>query len=192
MRTQNHLRKLTALLCCLMLWQQPAMSQNAPKGDAKRALRLAEQGAKAEAAGRLEDALADYHEAVLLVPRNVQIVALEAALRSRMIRGRVATAEERAIEGDLKRAADELAEALRIDPGNTIVAERLRQMEAMKSDEEEAVRVEKTDSGIPELKPQPGRHSFNLRGDTRTAYEQVALAFGVKATFDADLTSRNV
>src|SRR5260370_34727111 len=46
--------------------------------------------------------------------------------------------------------------------------------------------------GPPRLKPQSGRRSLDLRGDTPSAYEQVAHAFGVEATFDPDVVSRQV
>ena len=47
-------------------------------------------------------------------------------------------------------------------------------------------------SGIPQLAAVSGKHSFDLRGDTRTAYEQVGLTFGVKVAFDPDLMPRRV
>lgn len=47
-------------------------------------------------------------------------------------------------------------------------------------------------AGVPQLQPQTGKRSLNLRGDTRSAYEQMALAFGLKVLFDADLPARNV
>src|SRR5437879_13084295 len=46
--------------------------------------------------------------------------------------------------------------------------------------------------GIPRLKTQPGRHTLDLRGDTRSAYEQLAQTFGTKVTFDPDVVSRQV
>ncbi len=47
-------------------------------------------------------------------------------------------------------------------------------------------------AGVPRLQPKGGRQSFTLQGDTRTVYEQVALAFGLKAAFDPDLVARPV
>jgi len=46
--------------------------------------------------------------------------------------------------------------------------------------------------GAPQLRPQAGQHSFELRGTTMTAYEQVAAAYGLKARFDPELTERQV
>lgn len=45
---------------------------------------------------------------------------------------------------------------------------------------------------IPHLEVGPGKHSFDLRGDTKTVYEQLGLLFGVKVAFDPELIARSV
>src|SRR4029077_2575792 len=72
-----------------------------------------------------------------------------------------------------------------------VAHERIAQMESMKDDEPLPPRPEPAE-GLPEAKPQGGKHSFDLRGDTKTAYQQVALAYGLKAAFDPDLQARSV
>src|SRR4029077_13600533 len=47
-------------------------------------------------------------------------------------------------------------------------------------------------TGMPRLRPQGGKRPIDLRGDTKTVYEQLATLFGVKAAFDPDLTARSV
>jgi hypothetical protein len=156
----------------------------------KRAQKAAERGAKAEAAGRIEEALADYQEASLLAPRDVAIVERAAALRSKLVRIHTEAAERDALAGRMDQATEELAAALKIDPGNTIVAERLGQMKTMV--DEPAAPPATEVSGLPKLQPQPAKHNLDLRGDTKTVYEQVAATFGIKAVFDPDLNPRNV
>ena len=46
--------------------------------------------------------------------------------------------------------------------------------------------------GLPELKPRPGKQDLDLRGDTKSVYEQVGQLFGIKITFDPDLPARPV
>jgi general secretion pathway protein D len=87
-------------------------------------------------------------------------------------------------------ATEELAKALLIDPGNTIVQERMIQMKAMK-DEPLAVPDQQID-GIPQLKPRAGKQNINLRGDSRAVYEQLGQTFGIKVTFDPDLAAKPV
>src|SRR5262249_35939406 len=72
-----------------------------------------------------------------------------------------------------------------------IVAQRLSEMKSMES-EPPGMKPKVDVPDLPRLAPQPGKRSLNLRGDTRTVYEQLAALFGVKATFDADLKPRNV
>lgn len=185
---------LSAQLCVSLPAQQPQLSATAPNAvvrpDPKRAQKLLERGQEAEANGRVDEALLAYDEAARLAPQDLALVGRGAALRSRLIREHVDRAEQLALAGKLPQAKEELSTAMRIDPGNKIVAERFAEMEAMQDDEPAPSRSDT--SGLPRLKPQSGRHSFDLRGDTRSAYEQVAQAFGVKATFDPDLVSRQV
>jgi type II secretory pathway component GspD/PulD (secretin) len=184
---------LSLLLCAPIPAQQPQLS-SAPNAivrpDSKRAQKLVERGEKAEADGRIDEALLAYDEAARLAPQNLALFGRGAALRSRLIREHVDKAEQLALAGKLPQAKEELTIAMRIDPTNRVVAERYAQMESMHDDEPPLTATEI--SGMPRLKPQGGRHSFDLHGDTRSAYEQVAQAFGVKTTFDPDLVSRQV
>ncbi len=181
------------LLCAQVPAQAPSPSQlQTPmeRPDPKRAQKAAERGDKAEAAGRFDEALAAYEEAARYAPQDVAIVERGAALRSRLVRAQVEAAERDALAGRLTQATEELGAALRVDPGNTIVEERLAQLKAM--DDEPRAKPTTGISGLPRLQPQGGKHNLNLRGDTKTVYEQLAGLFGVKATFDPDLTARNV
>src|SRR6266436_2673975 len=185
---------LSMLLCASTIAQQPQLSSIAPNSiirpDPKRAQKLVEAGQKAEADGRNDEALLAYDEATRLAPQNLALVGRGAALRSRLIREHVDKAEQLALAGKLPQAKEELSSAMRIDPSNKIVAERYAQMESMQEDEPPLATAEI--AGLQRLKPQPGRRSLDLRGDTRSAYEQVAQAFGVKAAFDPDVVSRQV
>src|SRR2546430_6573588 len=173
--------------------QAPPSSQSqatAVHPDFKRAQKAAERGDKAAATGRFEEALADYEEAARYAPQGVAIVGRGAALRSKLVRDYVEAAERDALSGLLTEATEELAAALRIDPGNTIVEERLGQLTAME-DSPRAKSAAKI-SGLPQLRAQPVKRKLDLRGDTKTVYEQLAALFGVKAAFDPDVVARNV
>lgn len=185
---------LSLLLCLSAPAQQPQLSSAAPndivRPDAKRAQKLVERGEKAEADGHFDEALLAYDEAARFAPQNLALFGRGAALRSRLIREHVDRAEQLALAGQLPQAKEELSIAMRIDPTNKVVAERYAQMELMRDEEPPLVTTEI--SGLPRLKPQSGRHSFDLRGVTRSAYDQVARAFGVEAVFDPDIVSRQV
>jgi len=192
-------RQCTALLLCALLCgprplgaqsSLPARSAAIVRVDPKHAHQALERGIKAESDGRIDEALAAYDEAARYAPQDLAVVGRGAALRSRLIREHVDLAERLAIDGKVADAREQLHTAMRIDPGNRVVAERMAEMDAIEGDEPAPAASQI--SGMPQLRPQAGRHNFSVRGDTRTVYEQVAQAFGIKATFDPDLVSRNV
>src|SRR5258708_14117723 len=82
--------------------------------DVKKAQREVQQGEKAEAAGRWNNALALYDAAAKDAPGDLGIVGHAAALRAKLVRTHVDLAENAAVNGDLRRATDELRTALTI------------------------------------------------------------------------------
>ena len=165
-------------------------SQVAPRPNPKYAKKAAELGDKALADGRTDEALAYYQEAARFSPQDMNIVERFASLRSRLVRDHVEAAERDALAGHSDVATEELGKALLIDPGNAIVAERMDQMKAMR--DESAPKLEQRIEGLPELQPRPGKQNINLRGDTKTIYQQLGELFGIKAIFDPDLPTRNL
>src|SRR6266404_3855330 len=173
--------------------QGPAAKREAErsfvKPDPKRAKRLVEQAAKEEAAGDYVGALSDYEEAARYAPFDVTIVGKGAALRSRLLREHLDGAERMAVEGNIDGATEQLAIALEIDPDNPAILERLQQIGSMKETPTGERRAEPPE-GLPQLAPDKTNKSFNLQTDVKSAYEQVAQAFGLKASFDPDLQAR--
>jgi hypothetical protein len=184
---------LSLLLCVQVSPQGPAASQPPPsvvRPDPKRAQKYVDQGDKAAAEGKFDEALLSYEDAARYAPQEGYILERGAALRSKLVRAYVEAAERDALAGRLTQATLELGTALQIDPRNTIVEERRAQLKAM--DDEPRRKHAPGISGLPRLEPQAGKHNLNLRGDTKTVYEQLASLFGVKVTFDPDLTVKNV
>ena len=113
-------------------WGQNQTSQTrGPKDDLKQAKKAAERGDQALAAGRMQEALRDYTAAVRSAPGDLGIVRRAAAVRAQVVQKLVDQAEIAALDGDITTATDLMVEAVRIDPGNSIVAERLAQMRQM-------------------------------------------------------------
>lgn len=161
------------------------------KPDPKRAQKLSDLGDKEVQAAAYEQALAAYEEAARYAPFNVVIVQKAAELRSRLVHGYVDSAERETLDGNYDQSIVDLAEALRLDASNTIVLERLKQIEALRADKKQEYR-ELPPEGLPTLQPTAGKKSFSLRGDLKSSFEQVAGAFGLKAAFDPDLQARPV
>jgi len=196
MRTFRHTASLlvTVLLLCAQAVAQTPSAAPSPSGsfrtDPKRAKKAIELGQQAEAAGRLDEALVFYEEAARSAPPDAALIERMAALRSKLVRDHVQAAERNAVEGRMEQATEELAAALMLDPGNPNVQERFAQLKKM--EDEPAANLGARISGLPKLEPQSGKRDLDLRGDTKAVYEQLAAQFGVKATFDPDLTPRNV
>src|ERR1700694_1225340 len=166
LRQSASLLLLMLLFCVQLPAQAPPASQlqvALVRPDPRRARKAAERGDKAEAAGRMEEALAAYEEAAQYAPQDAAIVGRGAALRSKLVRAYVEAAERDALAGRIDQATEELGAALRIDPGNTIVAERRAQMRNM--DDVTPERSPTEISGLPRLRPQSGKRNLNFRGD---------------------------
>ncbi len=180
-------------LLCASLDARGQSEGKQAKEDVKQAEKFAERGDKAASAGNLNEALGEYQRAVKTAPGDTGIARRAAAVRAQVVQGLVDRAESAALDGNVRGATDLMYEALRIDPGNAIVAERLAQMKQMPKEylppgdkEDFALR------GPAVVKPQAGKKSVNVRGDSKSAYEQVAGMFGITVAFDPDLAARNI
>lgn len=194
MRSAQYWGRFLLLACVLLSLPAALASQSAEKPDVKGAEKAVERGDRAREQGNLQAALAAYDEAARLAPGDMGLAEHGAVLRSQIVRTHVDAAENDAVQGNLTKAIQELRAALQVDPRNTVVAERLREMQSMKEDEElpTAEKEQPALAGVPRLRPRSGKKDFDIRGDTKSAYEMVAKAFGVAVAFDPDLPSRNV
>jgi hypothetical protein len=161
-----------------------------PRPNPKYAKKISELGDKALASGHPDEALNYYEQAVRYSPQDTALIERIASMRSKLVRDHVEAAERDALAGHADVATEELAKALLIYPGNTIVAERMSQMKAMK--DQPLATPDKKIEGLPELKPANGKKNLDLRGDTKTVYEQLGQLFGIKVTFDPDVTAKSV
>jgi len=196
---------LTLLLCCGESGAQssaPAQSsppetapneaqlQMAPRPNPKYAKKLSELADKELADGRFDEALNYYQQAARYAPQDTALIERVASMRSKLVQDHVDAAERDALAGHADVATEELAKALLIDPGNTIVAERLKQMNEMR--DEPIVKPDRRIEGFPELKPLSPKQDLNLRGDSKSVYEQLGQLFGIKVVFDPELAARTV
>ena len=114
------------LFCSVALLPPATLHAQKKPPDLKKAQHEVQQGEKAEAAGNWQEALAHYDAAAKEAPADRGIVGHASALRAKLVRMHVDTAEGAAINGDLRRATEELRTALKIDPGT--VAARLNRL----------------------------------------------------------------
>lgn len=172
----------------------PAAQQtlNAPgrPPDKKAAKAAYEQGLKAEKAGEWLLAFTAYASAFEADPARREYLLRRETVRGELIGEHVDRAERYALMGNLEEARQELRAALVLDPGDEIIRERLSQLSPSSAEALQKLMMEP--AGIVRLKPLARAESFDFRGNTASAYEEVARQFGVDASFDVDLQARPV
>lgn len=144
---------------------------------------------RAEEARDWATAYRGYTEAARDWPANTEYPLRRELARFHLVEQHVDRAEADAVAGQMGLARQELEEALALDPTYSLARERLQQLEsyaAVPQDSSEQI------EGEVQVQPTPGNRSFNYRGDTQGAYEEVARQFGLTAAFDPDLRSRQI
>lgn len=170
---------------------KPTASPVVSKADTKKAKAAYENGMRAEQRLDWDTAFAAYSDAARWDPSDREYLLRLAIAKSRIVQKKVDEAERDAVSGRLAAARRELLDASSIDPSNKAVQERIVELTAA---EPEHVREvgEPEITGEPDLEYRPGKQSFDYRGDTQGAYQQLASQFGVEAAFDVDIHGRTV
>jgi type II secretory pathway component GspD/PulD (secretin) len=160
--------------------------------DAKKAKDAYKQGLRAEQAAHWEPAYDAYSDAVNWAPENQEYFVHREIARSHLVQMKMDLAEREAVSGRLSEARKELLSARSLDPTNRVVQERYAELTALRPGPFEAVATEAEPAGEVKLEHLPGTRSFNIRGDTNSAYQEIARQFGVEVAFDVDLRPRQV
>lgn len=149
---------------------------------AREARQAFEAGRRAERNTEWRLAYAQYSDAARLDPGKSEYAMARELARFRVAQDHVDRAEAAAVNGLLDQAILELRAAVALDPAYGVAAERLRQLESITA---RGVRfADDRAAHAPQLRIPPGTRSFNFRGNTRGAYEDIARQFGLTATFD--------
>jgi Flp pilus assembly secretin CpaC len=162
----------------------------APQPDKGRAKKAYQAGRRAEQSGEWNAEFAAYTEAATYDPSNREYKMLREHARFQVIQSLVDAAERQAITGNTSGARALLLEALEIDPNYVVAKERLAELTPGPTETEEAKGPRL--AGLPHLVPNSGTRSFDFRGTTRGAYEEIGQQFGVKMIFDGDLPDRSI
>lgn len=159
--------------------------------DPGKAAKAYRQGEKAEKEGNWEAAYSAYAEAFNWAPDDANYFAHRELAKGHLVQMKMDLAEREAISGRLSDARQELLAARSLDPSNRAIAERFGQLSRLEPGEFAGqMRQISTDfepAGEVHLEVPPGTQNFNLRGNTETAYQEVARKFGVEVAFDVDL-----
>ena len=162
----------------------------AARPDKNRAQNAYQSGRRAEQAGDWKAAYTAFSEAVPYAPANKEYPLLREHARFQLIQGLTDLAERRMLAGDAAGARAQLTHALEIDPNYVVARERLAEVPADFPDK--VAETQPRLAGLPRLSPKPGTRDFDLRGTTRSAYEEIGRQFGVTIAFDGDLIDRSL
>jgi general secretion pathway protein D len=159
--------------------------RRAAEQEFKRALEL-------QKAGRMDEAYQAAAHAAELVPGNLEYVTAREVLRQRIVSGYLERGNHLADTGNDTAAAGQFREALAIDPENTYVMQRLRDVSIPNDPyQKRTVQLLASVDQI-NLEPKPGTANFHVRGDTRALYAQIGNAFGITMQFDQGVPGRSV
>jgi len=147
-------------------------------------------GRIAEEAGNWKAAYNEYSLAVAYAPNDPTAQFLVEFARYHIAQSHMDAAERDALAGKLDLAEAEALLAVGLDPNYTIARERLWQLEALNASRNQTRTA--PFAGPVTLQPKSGTHTFDVRGDARTAYLEVAKQFGLEVNFDPDLAARAI
>jgi type II secretory pathway component GspD/PulD (secretin) len=137
------------------------------------AARLAREARQAQNSGQLVRAYLLFAEAVARDPRNPTYRADRDALAPAAQLLSKAKIETANISADIQAAETALGESASKPAIEAASRTELEQAETLQP--------------LPHVKPNPSLHDFDLRGDEKFLFQQVATAYGIRALWDPDL-----
>ncbi|MGI9102361.1 MAG: hypothetical protein ACR2IF_07925 [Terriglobales bacterium] len=162
------------------------------KQELKQARRQFALGLKLQKQSKFSDAFDAFDEAARLVPRDLEYATVREVARQRTVYEHLQSGNTLLLQGKEQQATAEFRAALVLDPSNAFALQRLHDAAPPQVPHAMGgIRVVEN-PGELRLEPQPGVRDFHLRGDTRSVWESVATAFGVKARFDESVSARQL
>ncbi|HEX4278885.1 MAG TPA: type II and III secretion system protein [Bryobacteraceae bacterium] len=166
MRRSPSTRGVLAILCVGTTLFGSSGQEDSPK---EQAAALAKKAKKAAKASKEADAYLLYSEAAAMEPRNKRLKQKMEALQSRA-----------ALQSSPVPAAGFA------DPSALPLAPPLAPQDVFASSTAAEFARARQPQGPPKLKPKPGTQDFDLNGNARALFDQVAQRFGLETVYDGD------
>jgi general secretion pathway protein D len=155
------------------------------KKDLKQARTAYERGLKLQDHQQMEEAFAQFDQALRLVPEDARFLSAREMTKSQLVFQHTERGDSLLAQAQPATAAAEFHAALKLDPDNAYVEERLtealRNPGASKLD---GVSSTLTDAGEIDLQPKAERATFHYRGDVRGLFNELGSAYGISTEFD--------
>ena len=150
------------------------------KKDLKEAHTAYARGLKLQDHQQLEDAFAQFDEALRLVPEDEKFLSAREMTKSQLVFRHTERGDSLLAQAQPATAAAEFRAALKLDPDNTYVEDRLT--EALRNPGAyrlDGVSATIADDGEIHLQPKAEQATFHYRGDVRGLFNELGSAFGV-------------
>ncbi len=163
------------------------------KKDLKEARNAYTRGLKLQGQDRLEEAFTLFDEASRLEPQDVAFLSAEEQTKSQLVFQHTERGDSLLALAQPEQAAAEFRAALKLDPDDAYVEERLAQTLRGPA-VSRLVELSTTLAGASEIEllPRKDLATFHYRGDVRGLFNELTSAFGVSAEFDDSVTAKPV
>ena len=163
----------------------------ASKSGLKQAHTAYAHGLKLQEHQHLEEAFADFEEATRLAPQDTLFLSAREMTKSQLVFQHTEKGDTLLADARGEPAAAEFRAALKLDPDNAYVQERLA--DALRDPASGLAGLTATlDSDEIHLQPKSEQATFHYRGDVRGMFTELASAYGVKAQFDDSVAAKTV
>jgi type II secretory pathway component GspD/PulD (secretin) len=151
------------------------------------------RGLKLQGQDRLEEAFARFDEASRLEPQDLAFLSAEELTKSQLVFRHTERGDSLLALARPEQAAAEFRAALKLDPGDAYVEERLTQaLPGPAASRLGELNATLADVSEVDLQPRKYLATFHYRGDIRGLFDELASAYGVSAEFDDSVTPKPV
>jgi general secretion pathway protein D len=163
------------------------------KKDLKQARNAYARGLKLQDHQQMEEAFAQFDQASRLAPQDTQFLSAREMTKSQLVFQHTERGDAFLASAQTERAEAEFHAALKLDPDNTYVEERLAEaLPDPAASKLGGVSATLSDAGEIQLQPKAEQASFHYRGDIRGLFSELASAYGVSVELDDPIPAKTV
>ena len=160
--------------------------------DVAEAKKLFSSGSKLKASGKLQAALEKFQLAAQLDPRSVEYLTAREIARQELVMQSLERGNKAMETNNEVVATAEFRKALEIDPTNEFARQRLSDS-IWEANKVQSRTLEIAQKSVDvRLSPNADHKDFHYKGDSRTLLTQVARAYGITATIDDSVQTRQL